>query len=152
MVKPLVFKGEKRPKKRKRNHYSNADTAASSTAGPHHTDDVENDDSWVSAEAATDVSGPVMIVLPTNPPSALSCDANGKVFAVDIENIVEGNPASAEPHDVRQVWVANKIVGTEHFRFKGHHGRLVLIIFFFNLSFLSLDLAVVIREVTLTCF
>jgi protein FRG1 len=37
--------------------------------------------------------------------------------------MIEDNPATAEPHDVRQVWVANKVVGTEIFTFKGHHGR-----------------------------
>ncbi|KAK0657367.1 FRG1-like protein [Cercophora newfieldiana] len=47
----------------------------------------------------------------------------GKVFTLPIENIVDGNPVTAEPHDVRQVWVANRIVGTEHYRFKGHHGK-----------------------------
>ncbi|KAK0624637.1 FRG1-like protein [Bombardia bombarda] len=64
-----------------------------------------------------------MFVLPTDPPTSLACDAIGNVFTLPIENIVDGNPASAEPHDVRQVWVANKIVGTEHCRFKGHHGK-----------------------------
>ncbi|KAK0631960.1 FRG1-like protein [Immersiella caudata] len=64
-----------------------------------------------------------MFVLPTEPPTALACDANGKVFTLPIENIVDGNPLTAEPHDVRQVWVANRIVGTEHYRFKGHHGK-----------------------------
>ncbi|MBE3045098.1 hypothetical protein IMZ48_21600 [Candidatus Bathyarchaeota archaeon] len=118
MVKPLLFKGEKKPKKRKR-----ADAQPSAPPPVENPEDAENDDSWVSADLPSDVSGPVMVVLPTSPPSALACDAIGKVFAVDIENIVEGNVASAEPHDVRQVWVANKIVGTEHFRFKGHHGR-----------------------------
>lgn len=122
MVKPLVFKGEKKPKKRKRTDDAARD-AAPSTQDAAAAEDVENDDSWVSADAASDVAGPVMLVLSTAPPSGLSCDANGKVFAVDAENIVEGNPASAEPHDVRQVWVANRIVGTESFRFKGHHGR-----------------------------
>ncbi|SPO02183.1 uncharacterized protein DNG_04856 [Cephalotrichum gorgonifer] len=121
MVKPLVFKGEKKPKKRKRTDDApKADPSAAPGADAEYT---ENDDSWVSADAPSDVSGPVMIVLPTTPPSALACDSNGKVFTVEIENIVDGNPASAEPHDVRQVWVANKIVGTEHFRLKGHHGR-----------------------------
>lgn len=118
MVKPLVFKGEKKPKKRKR-----TDDAPREAPAPEDQDDVENDDSWVSADTPDDVSGPVVVVLPSSPPSALSCDANGKVFTVEIENIVDGNPASAEPHDVRQVWVANRIVGTEHFRFKGHHGK-----------------------------
>lgn len=121
MVKPLVFKGDKKPKKRKR---ADKDTTPRERpAAPANDEDIENDDSWVSADAPGDISGPVMVVLPTSPPSALACDANGKVFAVDIENIVDGSAESAEPHDVRQVWVANRIVGTEHFRFRGHHGR-----------------------------
>jgi protein FRG1 len=124
MVKPLIFKGEKKPKKRKRAEAGlDADSGLS---GPKRSaaEDLENDDSWVSADAPTDVAGPVMIVLPTAPkPSALSCDANGKVFALEVENIVDNNPGSAEPHDVRQVWVANKVAGTENFRFKGENGK-----------------------------
>lgn len=136
MVKPLTFKGDKKPKKRKRDR----DAAAAAAADRPDDDDdgapaakqlqraggddgAGDDDSWVSADAATDVVGPVMIVLPTDKPSALACDPSGKVFAMPIENIVDGNPTSAEPHDVRQVWVANKISGTENYRFKGHHGR-----------------------------
>lgn len=123
MVKPLSFKGDKKVKKRKRNTTTNNDDGPS-TQVQKVTQEAE-DDSWVSAEATSDVVGPVMIVLPTDKPSALACDTNGKVFAIEIENIVDGNPASAEPHDVRQVWVANRVSGTESFRFKGHHGRLV---------------------------
>jgi protein FRG1 len=132
MVKPLTFKGDKKPKKRKRaeagegaGHDDNperqvkAPKADDANAG----DDADNDDSWVSADAVSDISGPVMFVLPSEPPTALACDANGKVFALPIENIIDGNPSTAEPHDVRQVWVANRIVGTEHFRLKGHHGK-----------------------------
>jgi protein FRG1 len=137
MVKPLTFKGDKK-KKRKRTDAGEgagqaqddnperqlkapkADDAATNVdAG----DDTGEDDSWVSADAVSDISGPVMFVLPSEPPTALACDATGKVFALPIENIVDGNPSSAEPHDVRQVWVANRIVGTEHFRIKGHHGK-----------------------------
>jgi protein FRG1 len=124
MVKPLTFKGDKKPKKRKR--VEAADGDANDEGGQQGSlteKDPENDDSWVSADAVADVAGPVMIVLPTEPPSALACDASGKVFAVGIENIVEGNPSSAEPHDVRQVWVANKVAGTENYRFKGSHGK-----------------------------
>ncbi|KAM7222879.1 FRG1-like family domain containing protein [Rhypophila decipiens] len=135
MVKALTFKGEKKPKKRKRTEAS--DSAAQDEDGDSkkqvkRSDDVnedasaaepEQDDSWVSADTVNDVSGPIMIVLPTEPPSALACDTIGKVFTIPIENIVDGNPSSAEPHDVRQVWVANKIAGTENFRFKGHHGK-----------------------------
>ncbi|KAG6024682.1 hypothetical protein E4U41_001708 [Claviceps citrina] len=131
MVKPLTFKGDrkKKPKKRRRD---DADPSSSSRPqaeldDPHRDADADgndNDDSWVSAEAAADVVGPVMIVLPTEGhPSALACDATGKVFAQRIENIVDGNPSSAEPHDVRMVWVANRVAGTEHVRFKGHHRR-----------------------------
>lgn len=136
MVKALTFKGEKKPKKRKRTESS--DTTAADDGGEDVTkkqlkraddgaaDDDANadqDDSWVSADTVNDVSGPIMIVLPTEPPAALACDAVGKVFTISIENIVDGNPSSAEPHDVRQVWVANKIAGTENYRFKGHHGK-----------------------------
>ena len=127
MVKPLTFKGDKKPKKRKR---TDAEKAArdDTEAGPSDIqrkteDEVEGDDSWVSAEATGDVVGPVMIVLPTDTPSALACDPSGTVFTLPIENIVDGNPSTAEPHDVRQVWVANRVSGTESFRFKGHHGK-----------------------------
>ncbi|KAK3309931.1 FRG1-like family-domain-containing protein [Chaetomium strumarium] len=131
MVKPLTFKGDKKPKKRKR---TDAGEGAGQDDNPERqlkaakadadlVVDPDNDDSWVSADVVTDIAGPIMFVLPSEPPSALACDANGKVFALPIENIVDGNPSTAEPHDVRQVWVANRIVGTEHFRFKGHHGK-----------------------------
>ncbi|KAH8718877.1 Protein frg1 [Beauveria bassiana] len=136
MVKPLSFKGDK-PKKRKRTRAvddtDDAGAGSSSSKQLRKTDDDNNnkgddeppadDDTWVAADAPSDVSGPVMFVLPTEPPAALACDASGKVFTIAIENIVDANPATAEPHDVRQVWVANRIAGTEHFRFKGHHGR-----------------------------
>ena len=134
MVKPLTFKGDKKPKKRKR-----TDAGESAEAGqdeqaerqlkapkPDDAGDDAEDDSWVSADAVTDFPGPVIFVLPSDPPAALACDAADKVFALPIENIVDGNPLTAEPHDVRQVWVANKIVGTEHFRLRGHHGKYVI--------------------------
>merc|ERR1711881_113560 len=76
-----------------------------------------------SAELATDISGPVLIVIPTDTASALSCDSQGKVFSIALENTVANDPSTAEPHDVRQVWVANRVAGTETFSFKGHHGR-----------------------------
>ncbi|GAB1310551.1 Actin-crosslinking protein [Madurella fahalii] len=129
MVKPLTFKGDKKPKKRKRAEAAESGAQDEDAdrqlkaAKAADADEADNDDSWVSADAVTDVSGPIMFVLPTEPPTALACDANGKVFTLPIENIVDGNPSSAEPHDVRQVWVANRIAGTDHFRFKGHHGK-----------------------------
>lgn len=137
MVKPLTFKGDKKTKKRKRaaaelnddDDGAGAGNSSSKQVIAKANDDNEDqaqDDSWVSADAVTDVVGPIMIVLPTDKPSALACDPSGKVFALPIENIVDDNPTSAEPHDVRQVWVANRIAGTDNFRFKGHHGRYVL--------------------------
>lgn len=135
MVKPLSFKGDKKPKKRKREARDDEDAAASGTsvakvtkraaaaAARDEDDNVENDDSWVSADVVSDVSGPIVFILPTEPVTALACDANGKVFTLPVENLVDDNPATAEPHDVRMVWVANRIVGTEHYRFKGHHGK-----------------------------
>ncbi|PNY23781.1 Uncharacterized protein TCAP_06272 [Tolypocladium capitatum] len=132
MVKPLTFKGDKKPKKRKRDGGGGAapdklDDGEPATRQLQRAADedgaADDDDSWVSADAAADVVGPVMIVLPTDKPSALACDPSGKVFAMPIENMVDGNPTSAEPHDVRQVWVANRISGTDNYRFKGHHGR-----------------------------
>lgn len=125
MVKPLTFKGDKKPKKRKRTETESAAEGAGSSerAVARLAEDGGDDDSWVSAEAMVDVVGPVMLVLPTEPPTCLACDANGKVFTDPIENIIDANPASAEPHDVRQVWVANKIYGTENFRFKGRYGK-----------------------------
>ena len=136
MVKPLSFKGDKKPKKKKR---AEADDSRASQDGRRDEgpaeedgrvvkaaklvanpadDDGDEDDSWVSAESAADIAGPVMFVLPTEPPTALASDANGKVFIMPVERITDDDPSTAEPHDVRQVWVASRIVGTEYFGFK----------------------------------
>lgn len=131
MVKALSFKGDKKPKKRKRvdteEKFGNATSSASAGALQESTQVDEeppaDDDSWVTAEAAGDVVGPILIVLPSEPPTCIACDSNGKVFASLLENVVDNNPATAEPHDVRQVWVANRVAGTETFSFKGHHGK-----------------------------
>ncbi|KAF2017797.1 actin-crosslinking protein [Aaosphaeria arxii CBS 175.79] len=132
MVKPLHFKGDKKPKKRKRvpelddaeveakysKSVATTTAASASTSAP-----ADDDDSWVTADVPSDVSGPILIVLPTETPTFLACDANGKVFTSEVENFVDGDPATAEPHDVRQVWVANKVAGTDNYSLKGHHGR-----------------------------
>lgn len=125
MVKPLSFKGDKKSKKRKRPEADPSNTEAGSTDLTATTagDDTADDDSWVSAEALVDLVGPIMFVLPTEPATCLGCDAIGKVFTDPIVNIIDANPSTSEPHDVRQVWVANKIAGTENFRFKGRYGK-----------------------------
>ena len=129
MVKPLSFKGDKKSKKRKhhsledeQNYKGNSPSALTTTAKTFAAAE-EDEDSWVTAEGITDIVGPVVIALPSVPPSCIACDANGKVFPSAIENIIEGDLATSEPHDVRQVWVASRVAGTEYFSFKGHHGR-----------------------------
>ncbi|KAL1954610.1 hypothetical protein VTO42DRAFT_905 [Malbranchea cinnamomea] len=125
MVKPLTFKGDKKTRKRKRadkDDEPRKQLATSSAAELASVEDAD-DQTWVSADVTSDIAGPVLIVLPTSPPTCLACDANGKVFASELENLMEGDPSTAEPHDVRQVWIATRVAGTEGFNFKGHHGR-----------------------------
>ncbi|KAI9682217.1 MAG: hypothetical protein M1817_000271 [Caeruleum heppii] len=132
MVKALTFKGDKPSKKRKRPATTVSDDPTSSSTALTSTskapnpppEDVPEDDTWVTADLPTDIAGPIILVLPSTLPTCLACDANGKVFASPLENIVEGDPATAEPHDVRQVWVATRVAGGEGvISFKGHHGR-----------------------------
>lgn len=127
MVKALAFKGDKKPpKKRKRIHNEASDDESPTSKQLVLANDAppEEDDNWVSAEAVTDISGPVMLVLPTEPATCLATDAMGKVHASPVENMVEDEPRTAEPHLVSQVWIATRVVGSEKdFTFKGHHGR-----------------------------
>ncbi|KAI4258100.1 MAG: hypothetical protein LQ352_001343 [Teloschistes flavicans] len=121
MVKPLAFKGEKKAKKRKAS-FSRADEQPSIENKPKDVpSNVQEDDSWVTADIPSDINGPIVIVLRSTPLTCIACDAGGKVFASELENTVEGDPATAEPHDVRQVWIASRIAGTDNIGFKGHH-------------------------------
>lgn len=130
MVKALSFKGDKKVKKRKRTvdteekfgEASDSIEGQSSKVAKIEEGPVD-DDTWVTSEAVGDVQGPIIFVLPSEPPTCIACDPNGKVFASLLENIVENDPSTAEPLDVRQVWVANRVAGTESFTFKGHHGK-----------------------------
>lgn len=131
MVKPLSFKGDKKkPKKRKRNtediDNENPDRSKSSMPSDkaiNASSAAEQDQAWVSASLPTDIAGPVVLVLPSSPPTCIACDANGKVYASEVGNMIEGDARTAEPHDVRQVWVATKVAGTDGLNFKGHHGK-----------------------------
>jgi len=130
MVKPLTFKGDKKVKKRKRvdtaEKFGNGEKSTSTEVAIskiEQDDPAVEDDSWVTAEATGDVVGPIVLVLPSEPSTCIACDINGKVFASPLENIIDNDPSTAEPHDVRQVWVANRVAGTETFSFKGHHGK-----------------------------
>lgn len=128
MVKPLSFKGDKKSKKRKApvtedecspRKLEKALVLAEEANG------LNEDDSWVTAEASTDIIGPIVFALPSIPPTCIACDVNGKIFTSELENMVDGNAATAEPHDVRQVWVASRVSGTDNISFKGHHQRYV---------------------------
>lgn len=131
MVKPLSFKGDKKTKKRKHRDDDSKPPTTSTDLIAHdqqrdeqNNTTTEDDQSWVSADVPSDISGPVVLVLPSTPiPTCIACDANGAVFASELENTIDNDPRTAEPHDVRQVWVATRVAGTEGFSFKGHHGR-----------------------------
>ncbi|KAL8729029.1 MAG: hypothetical protein Q9166_005030 [cf. Caloplaca sp. 2 TL-2023] len=120
MVKPLTFKGEKKVRKRK---VAATDDDPLEEKKIRETDESLEDDSWVIADSSGDISGPVILVLPSLNPTCIACDAAGKVFTSALENMVEKDPATAEPHDIRQVWVASRIAGTDNISFKGHHQR-----------------------------
>lgn len=145
MVKPLSFKGDKKTKKRKHRDDYDSKPPTTTTTTTSSTDLIaheqqnntttEDDQSWVSADVPSDISGPVVIVLPSTPiPTCIACDANGAVFASELENTIDNDPRTAEPHDVRQVWVATRVAGTEGISFKGHHGRFVLLSSIFSVN------------------
>ncbi|PSK51969.1 Protein frg1 [Elsinoe australis] len=125
MVKSLTFKGDPKPKKRKRAPSPSASAPPSTlttTTAPEETPTSDAD--WVLADSVADITGPVLLVFAASTPtSCLASDANGAVFASPVENIIESSPSSAEPSDVRQVWIATKVAGTEGVSFKGSHGR-----------------------------
>lgn len=121
-VKPLSFKGDKKPSK-KRKHRPDEDISNSTALVTTETvDPTAEDETWTTPDAPTDLTGPVLLILPTVPPTSLAADAHGNVFASPLENIVENVPETAEPHDVRQVWVASTVAGTGEVSFKGAHG------------------------------
>ncbi len=146
MVKPLTFKGDKKSKKRKISHveesekFGDEETLSDSKAiiQQNAATETDEDDNWVSAEEVTDITGPIIITLASYVAMCIASDANGKVFPSDLENVVEGDARTAEPHDVRQVWIANRAAGTEAFSLKGHHGRYVHNSEFYNTSLLTL--------------
>lgn len=129
MVKALHFKGDKKVSRKRKRAQAEAEADADPeaqalvTTNAPDTSATDEDDSWVAADAPTDITGPIILLLPTTPPSAISSDAAGSIFPIAIENIVEADPTTSEPHDVRQVWVANRVAGTSGHSFKGHHGK-----------------------------
>jgi hypothetical protein len=132
MPKALTFKGDKpKPKKRKRTQEEKdaKEDGLSKQLAPSSNplEEAEHDENWVSVDNVSDLAGPVMVVFPSEPVMALACDQLGTVFASKVENMVERVASSAEPHDVRQVFVATRVVGNESdVVLKGCNGRFVL--------------------------
>ncbi|KAF8254088.1 actin-crosslinking protein [Wilcoxina mikolae CBS 423.85] len=130
MVSALRFKGEKKPKKRKRIAGSKDEDGESSALAPtskkastkkEHDPDEEG---WVDSEVLDDLTGPILITLATTPPSCLASDAAGSVFASPLTLITGENLSTAEPSDVQQVWVCARVYGsTTKFTLKSHLGR-----------------------------
>ncbi|GAM91589.1 hypothetical protein ANO11243_096410 [Dothideomycetidae sp. 11243] len=132
MVKALSFKGDPKPKKRKRRAASpSAPTNAPATND--NADEDEEDTSWTNASAPSDVSGPVLLIfLPasTSPSKehegeedqevkCVASDLHGSIYASPIS----GDASTAEPADVRQVWVASRVAGSETLSFKSAGSR-----------------------------
>src|SRR2546421_9844791 len=129
-IKPLSFKGDKKANKKRKRGPDDESAGAKSTdlttaPNDHDGQASQEDDSWVSCDLPSDLSGPTLLVLPTTPPTALASDPHGNIFASRLENVIEGDPATAEPHDVRQVWIATRIAGTGEGQtsFKSAHGK-----------------------------
>lgn len=122
MVKPLAFKGEKKVKKRK--YRADEEPSKALTTTDHETAAQDSEEAWTHPSSPSDLVGPTLLLLPTKPVTFLASDANGNIFASRVENIQDDIPSTAEPHDVRQVWVATKIAGLKEgiVSFKGSHG------------------------------
>jgi len=87
MVKPLSFKGDKKSgKKRKRLIAEDGSTEPSESKTLTTAAADQDDDSWVNAEIFADITGPIVFVLPTDVPSALSCDVTGKLLHLRISS------------------------------------------------------------------
>ena len=117
MVTKLKFKGEKQ-KKRKRNQ----DDAEKKGSGLHEGND---DEGWVDAESMDDINtGPLFITFASSPPIAIASDPMGKVHASIIKLPDEGEDlSSAEPDDVRQVWIASRLAESNKISLKTATGK-----------------------------
>jgi len=116
MVTKLKFKGEKH-KKRKRT--DDEDRQEPSKDG----DDA--DGGWVNAQSLDDIStGPLFITFASSPPIAVASDALGRVYAAPIK-LSDGDDdlINAEPDDVRQVWIATRLVDSTKISLKTPTGK-----------------------------
>jgi protein FRG1 len=113
MVTKLKFKGEKH-KKRKRNEDDAEKEGTSSQSREN------EDEGWVNAESLEDIStGPLFITFTSSPPIAIASDPLGKVCA----SVLKSDDENLEPDDVRQVWIATRLVESSKISLKTPTGR-----------------------------
>ena len=116
MPTKLKFKGDN-PTKRKR---TNTDSESHRTS---HTKDTD-EDGWVEAESLDDINtGPLFITFSSSPPIALATDPLGKVVASVLKLEDEEDFENASPVDVRQVWLANRLVESTKISLKTPSGK-----------------------------
>jgi protein FRG1 len=116
MVTKLKFKGEKQKKRKRTQDDTETQLNSSDTA----------QDGWVTAESLDDIStGPLFITFASSPPVALASDPLGKIYVSHITVDADGETANAEPDDVRQVWIATRIVGSNKISLKTATGKLL---------------------------
>jgi len=116
MVTKLKFKGEKHKKRKRTDDEDKQGTS-------NRADNV--DDGWVNASSLDDVStGPLFITFASSPPIAVASDALGRVYAAHIKVSDEDyDLGNAEPDDVRQVWVATRLVDSAKISLKTPTGK-----------------------------
>ena len=114
MVTKLKFKGEKQ-RKRKRTHDEGEPQLSGEDAG---------DEGWTNAESLDDIStGPLFITFASSPPVALASDPLGQIYASRISVEADGEIDKAEPDDVRQVWIATRVIGSNKISLKTATGK-----------------------------
>ena len=123
-IKPLSFTGDKKTSKKRKHPSSSAHDSSANTA-----DQVTSEDSWTLPSQASDLNGPVLIVLPPLPPPAsdypedttssqpkpsyaLATDPTGSIYASPLHNLIESDPTTAEPDSIQQVWQCHRIPNT----------------------------------------
>jgi len=87
------------------------------------TNGIEEPEGWATMEQIEELTGPVMFTFAATKPICMACDATGKVFASVLDNIEGENLNTVEPAEVKEVWVINKIHGTDSYSLKSHHGK-----------------------------
>ncbi|TPX48739.1 hypothetical protein SeMB42_g00323 [Synchytrium endobioticum] len=84
---------------------------------------------WVVAESEDDLLGPVFILsTTTDPPSVVSCNGKHHVALSLLENQEDATmdditPSNAEPYDVSQVFVCNRVAGSSKVTLKSAFGK-----------------------------